>query len=38
MGQYLTVYMACVALATEGAVSGAFSTYLLMKYMDTDRV
>jgi hypothetical protein len=38
MGHYLTVYMACVALATEVAVSGAFSTYLLMNYMDTDRV
>ena len=38
MGQHLTVYMACVALATEGAISGSFSTYLLMNYLDTDRV
>jgi hypothetical protein len=38
MGRYLTVYMACFAVATEGAISGAFSTYLLMNYMDTDRV
>lgn len=38
MGRYLTVYMACFAVATEGAISGAFATYLLMNYMDTDRV
>lgn len=38
MGQYLTVYIACVALVTEGAISGAFATYLLMNFIDTDRV
>jgi hypothetical protein len=38
MGRYLTVYMACFAVATEGAISGAFATYLLMNWMKTDKV
>ena len=38
VNRYLTVYMACFAVATEGAISGAFSTYLLMNYRNTDRV
>ena len=38
MGRYLTVYMACFAVATEGALSGTFATYLLMNWMNTDRV
>jgi len=38
MGRYLTVYMACFAVATEGVLSGSLATYLLMNYMDTDKV
>jgi hypothetical protein len=38
MGRYLTVYMACFAVATEGVLSGSVATYLLMNYMHTDKV
>ena len=38
MGRYLTVYMACFAVVVEGAISGTFVTYLLMNWMNTDRV
>jgi hypothetical protein len=37
MGRYLTVYMACFAVATEGVLAGSLATYLLMNVMDSDQ-